>query len=439
MDKRNSSSLVSLRFLNRPIATISAIAVAVALGLVAGPLARGLRPLGDLYVALLQMCVLPFLLAAIPLAVRSAIGATASRTASSFLISVCGAIVVVGLIGAAIPAVAFHLAPFDRSCIAAIGSLVGGATGHVDIEFALDNVGAAATAAATASGPAALIPSNIFAALSANDTIRVLVFGALFGTVMVAYERRSGSRIFSGLQHLHDVCLLMFDWLNLLAPIGIVSLIAPQIALLGADAFVVLARFSGVFAAVSVVVLGLSILLTAVALRLSFLDTVARLFRPIMLGAATRNTIACIPSAIETMTIELRVPREACELCIPLGFATLRFGTMLYFAAATIFIGALVGESFGPLDALSVAALSFVASFGTLGLSGAAALVPLAAVLRPFGLSYELAFPLLVVVDPAANMVRVMLNIAVNCLIPVLAAGRARPESVALVAPAAAE
>jgi Na+/H+-dicarboxylate symporter len=420
--------MAMLRFLNRPAATMAAIAVAVALGLSGLSVARALRPIGDLYVALLQMCVLPFLLAAIPLAVRSAItGAAGSRTVGSLIVSVVGAIGVVGLIGALIPVIAFHFAPFDPSSIAAIGALVGGVSGNVDLEFALDAGNAAPDALAGESGWVAMIPSNIFAALSSNDTLRVLVFGAIFGAVMVAHERRSGKSFFSGLQQLHDLCLLLFDWLNLLAPIGIIALIAPQIAAFGSDVFVVLARFSYAFAAVSVVVLGLSVILTSIALRLSFAETLARLFRPIMLGAATRNTLACIPSAMETMTNELRVSRETCELYIPLGFATLRFGTMLYFAAATIFIGALVGRSFGPMDLLNVAIFSFIGSFGTLGLSGAAALVPLAAVLRPFGLSYELAFPLLIIVDPIAHMIRIMLNVAVNCLIPALAVGRQAP------------
>jgi hypothetical protein len=62
------------------------------------------------------------------------------------------------------------------------------------------------------------------------------------------------------------------------------------------------------------------------------------------------------------------------------------------------------------------------------------ALAPLAGVLRPFGLPYELAFPLLVIVDPLVHMVRIMLNVAVNCIIPALAAGRRLQKAAQLVA-----
>jgi hypothetical protein len=50
----------------------------------------------------------------------------------------------------------------------------------------------------------------------------------------------------------------------------------------------------------------------------------------------------------------------------------------------------------------------------------------LAIVLRPFGLSYELALPLIVIMDPVVAMVRGVLNVAGPCR---LAEDAARPEA----------
>jgi proton glutamate symport protein len=172
----------------------------------------------------------------------------------------------------------------------------------------------------------------------------------------------------------------------------------------------------------------MSMVILAIALRLDVLFTLARFSRPLMVAAATRNTLACIPISVETMTQELCTSAETCELYIPVGFATLRFGTMLHFAVATVFIGSLLGHSFGLGDMIMVAVLSVAASFATLGISGAAAMAPLAGVLRPFGLPYELAFPLLLIIDPLVHMVRIMLNVAVNCTIAALAGGSAARE-----------
>ena len=208
---------------------------------------------------------------------------------------------------------------------------------------------------------------------------------------------------------------------------------APQIAPLGPRVYIVLAHFSYIFFGLSALILVLSVVVLGAALRLNMYLAFGRFSKPLMVAAATRNTLACIPVAIETMTRELRASRDACELYIPIGFATLRFGTMLHFSVATLFIGALLGRTFSFTDILLVGVLSVAGSFATLGLSGAAALAPLAGVLRPFGLPYELAFPLLVIIDPLAHMVRIMLNVTVNCLIPALATVPTTKEGIELV------
>jgi Na+/H+-dicarboxylate symporter len=416
-------------WLNQPLTVLGAVVVALALGTSGWPFVESLRPIGDLYVALLQMCVLPFLLATIPLAVRSAFtGTTNAATIRALLGWIGCATVVVAAAGILVPSVVFHFAPFDQSTIEAMGSIVGGASGQADLEFSLDSDGAVFLSAAGQSGVLALVPSNIFSALSTDDTMRVLVFAAIFGASMAVCERRSGRSFFGSLRSLHDTCLLIFQWLNLLAPIGIIALIAPQIALIGPRVYLVLAHFSYVFFGLSAVILLISITVLAIALRLDVMFTFARFSKPLMIAAATRNTLACIPISVETMTQELRTSAETCELYIPVGFATLRFGTMLHFAVATVFTGALLGHSFGVGDMIMAAVLSVAASFATLGISGAAAMAPLAGVLRPFGLPYELAFPLLVIIDPLVHMVRIMLNVAVNCMIAALAAGNAESE-----------
>jgi proton glutamate symport protein len=430
IETRPSFSLSTLsRSINRPAVTLSAVAVAIALGMTRWPALQYLRPLGDFYIGLLQMCVLPFLLATIPLAVRSAMASgTAVSVVRALLVWLGLTIIVVSAVGVVVPSVIFRVVPPSEHTIATIGALVGSSSDRVDIEFALDPTRAMHVAPVPDSGILSVVPTNIFAALSGNESLRVLVFAVIFGIGMVTSERRSGESIFGALRHVHDVCLLIFDWFNLLMPIGVVALIAPQIALLGSDVYEVLSLFSYAFLATSLFVLAAAIMTVSAVLHLRPATALTSLLRPMMLGAATRNTLVCIPLALETMTDKLGVPREPCELYIPVGFATLRFGTILYFSVATLFMGTLFGRTFGILDVGLVAVLSIAASFATLGVTGLAALAPLATVLRPFGLSYELAVPLMIIVDPLANMIRVMLNVALNCLIPALAArGQLQP------------
>src|SRR5690242_14734543 len=90
--------------INRPWISISAVVVAVFLGMMQFPFLKYLQPVGDFYVGLLQMCVLPFLLATIPLAVRSALtSTTGSRVVAHLGMWLIVTLVVVGFIAVLTP------------------------------------------------------------------------------------------------------------------------------------------------------------------------------------------------------------------------------------------------------------------------------------------------------------------------------------------------
>lgn len=100
-----------------------------------------------------------------------------------------------------------------------------------------------------------MIPTTVFAALASNDSMRVLVFAAIFGIGMVFREKRSGQSVFGALSHIQEVCVLIFEWFSAFMPAGIIVLIAPQVALLGTEAYAVLALFFYAFPTVSALVL----------------------------------------------------------------------------------------------------------------------------------------------------------------------------------------
>jgi Na+/H+-dicarboxylate symporter len=423
----SDNSLKALsRSINRPSITLGAIALALVLGAMQLPFLQYLRPVGDFYIALLQICVLPFLLATIPLAVRSAMASgSAPGVLRSLLFWVLMTIIAVAAVSTLIPSLFFGYAAPDEQMIAKIGTLLGRSADNIDVEFAIDTRHAAEIKGAAEYGILALIPTNIFASLSSNDSVRVLVFAAIFGVGMVLTERQSGHSIFDALRHIQAVCALIFDWFSLLVPIGIVALVAPQVARLGSDAFTALTLFAYPFLATGALLLLAAPMLCAFALHASVASVFGVLLKPLMLAASTRNSLICVPLALETLKYDLKVQDEPCDLYIPIGIATIRFGTILYFVIATLFMGILMGRHFTPLDLGLVAFFAVAASFATIGVSGIAALAPLAIVLRPFGLSYEVAVPLMIIIDPLADMVRTMLNVGINCMIPTLAGARA--------------
>lgn len=425
------------KVINRPAVSISAALLAIWLGAMNFSFLKYLQPLGDVYVGLMQMCVLPFLLSTIPLAVRSALaGGSGGKVMVRLIIWLIVTILVVGAIAALLPRAIFSVMPLDQSASNRIGALFGASANRVDIELALNPDLAVKAGSQQESGLLAIIPTNIFAALASNDSLRVIIFAVIFGAGMVLSERRSGISIFSALKHIHGVCIMIFEWFNLFVPIGIIALVAPQIARLGPTVYAILAPFVYAFVGASALLLILPIVVISLRQRLVPAFVLGKILNPLTLAIATRNALICAPVALETLKDEFGTSPELCDLFIPMGFAVIRFGNIIHFISATLFIGYLMGRPFSWADLVFVAALSIMASFATIGVAGVAGLAPLAAVLRPFGLSYELALPLLIIVDPIAGMIRAMLNVALNMPIPVLASAREVSE-VAVVAASA--
>ena len=111
---------------NRPSITLAAIVIALALGAMRLPFLQYLRPVGDFYIALLKICVLPFLLSTIPLAVRSAmVGGSAAGTLRSLIVWLVITLVGVAIASVIVTSVILSFASVDERIIANIGALIG--------------------------------------------------------------------------------------------------------------------------------------------------------------------------------------------------------------------------------------------------------------------------------------------------------------------------
>ena len=325
-NSRLASSVEALAyFSSQPVVIFTSLAIALVIGVTRRPEVQYLKPAGDFYVALLQMCVLPFLLATIPLAVRSAISSGGGRDVAARLLGwLFVTTFVISLFATLASQAIFALAPIDHDALAKMGVLVSASSNYSDIEFALDPERTAAGSPVLFSGLLSVIPDNVFAALASNDSMRVLVFATIFGVGMVFSEKRSGYSVFGALAHIQEVCVLIFDWFGVLVPLGIIVLVAPQIALLNSSAYAVLGLFCSAVLVVSGIVLLAVALTVSFVLRIPVGASMTSMLGPIMLGAATRNTLVCIPSSLEALAGQLRLRREPCELYVPIGFALVR-------------------------------------------------------------------------------------------------------------------
>jgi Na+/H+-dicarboxylate symporter len=196
--------------INKPLFTLGFVVLAILIGFSGSPAVEYLRPVGDLYLALLQMLVLPFLITTIPLAIRSAMTAGNVRdVVFKLIIWTVVATVVCSAISLVVGTQLFNFIKLDQSELTRIGDFLGVSNvDKADIVVFID--GFKEVVNQGPSGLISLIPQNVFQDLAANDSNKILVFFAIFGIALVMSERANEHSLFGSIRHVQRVCLVIF-------------------------------------------------------------------------------------------------------------------------------------------------------------------------------------------------------------------------------------
>jgi Na+/H+-dicarboxylate symporter len=343
--------------------SLVALALALALGIwghISGAPAFAtldeiLKPIGALWMAALQMAVLPLvilkLLAAIVGAPSSeSVGKLGLRTLGLFVVMLVAAGLFTLLI--APPLVAFYDA--DPTTIASLKSTVA----LPELENA-----APVTLSAWISG---LLPRNLFAAAARGDLFPILLFTAVFGIAVTRLPEEKRLPVAALFQGLSAAMLTVIRWILVGTPVGVFALTYPTALRAGAGAAGMLGAF---IVLVSVLLLLATLLLypvTALFGRTS-MRTFARAVAPAQLVAvSTRSSIASLPALIEGGTEHLRLPVTATGFVLPLTVAVFKVNRTISSTAKLLFIAHLYDI---PLSAQTIVA--FMATVILLSFSSA--------------------------------------------------------------------
>lgn len=398
-----------------PLSLLAAVLAAIAFGLFAPAWALTLAPLGDAYLALFQVVLLPFLLAAMLSSVARLIRTPAARAYIRGLLTVYPAgLLVAAAVGALSSGLLEPGAAGHHGEGNALGQIIDTTQSSYATDFEVALADPLAPPAPKASIWAGLIPSNIFAALNAGETLKVLVFGVLFG---LALGRTPSTRneLLDMLEGVYATCQTFVRWLTLALPIGLFAMLSAQVAKSGLAPLVAMGGFVLTQAVAALVLLVLALAVVAWKTRTAWTATVQALGPAMLLAVSTRSSMACIPTVTEAMVDKLRLPRLGMELLMPLGTTVFRFGPALYYAVGTFFIAQLYGRPLEWTDVALVIGLSAFAAVASSGASGPLTLAMISLVCVPLRLPYEAALVLFIAVDALIDPLRTLGIVVGNC------------------------
>lgn len=257
-----------------------------------------------------------------------------------------------------------------------------------------------------------IIPDNVFSALSNGDLVAILFFAVFLGLALTRIGDK-GKTVISVLDGLADAMFQVIGWVVRLTPLGVLSFVAYNTAHYGWPLVAKLALFVAVCYGAVIVVLVVLFPIIAVIFRVPYLAMLRAVGDLVLLSFVTRSAEVVLAPLIRRLD-EFGIDRTAPSFILPLGYSFNADGATLYEGLAVVFLAHAYGVQ---LTLPKLITTLLVLMLLTKGIAG----VPSAAIVVLFSASAAVGLPaegvaILLAVDFVVDMARTGLNVVGNGL-----------------------
>ena len=260
------------------------------------------------------------------------------------------------------------------------------------------------------------IPTNIFNALSNANMMQIIVFAILFGVASLYLTQKQQEPLVNFFNAISEAMLKMAEWVILLTPIGVFSLISYVIAEQGID--VVFGLYKYVLLVIGVIIFHALITLPAVLRFFTKVNPFSYLLdvreAPIM-AFSTASSAATLPVSMRVVEEIGGVDKKTASFVLPLGATVSMDGTAAYLSVAVLYIANLAGVALSLGDQILLGITVVALSIGVAALPSAS-LVMMVIILNQVGLPVEY-MALIVAVDRLLDMCRTSLNVTSDLVV----------------------
>jgi aerobic C4-dicarboxylate transport protein len=381
------------------IAVIVAVAGGIAVGLIFPEFAKGLKPLGDGFVALIKMMIAPIIFCTIALGVGSVAKAAT-----------------VGKVGGLALGYFVIMSTFALGIGLVVGNLIHPGHGLNIASTTYDTSELAP--ASTTEFVMGIIPTSFFSSLTSGSILQALFVALLVGFALQRMGAK-GEPILGAIRQLQGLVFRILAMIMWVAPLGAFGAIAAVVGTTGVAALVALGALMVAFYItcilfVVVVLGGLLKLVTGV----NIFRVMKYLAREYLLIVSTSSSEVALPRLIAKME-HLGVSKPVVGITVPTGYSFNLDGTAIYLTMSSIFIANALGTPLSLPEQLSLLLFMMIASKGAAGVTGAG-LATLAGGLQAHRPDLVNGVGLIVGIDRFMSEARALTNFTGNAVATIL-------------------
>ncbi len=370
----------------------------VIVGAIAPDFAKQLKPLGDVFIRMIKMIVVPLIFSSLIMGIAGTgdfkkLGRLGGKAILWFEIATTLALfIALFAVNIAEPGVGVNL------------SATSGATDIVNKAASkqMDHVQMLVN----------IIPTNIIDAMARGDMLQIIFFSCLFA-IAAASMGKEGKQIVDLSKSITHIMFQVTHYVMYISPIGIFGAIAYTVGAFGLEMLIPLLKLVLTLYAALIVFLALILGIASALTKVNLFKLFFALKEPTILAFTTAASEAALPIAMEKLK-KVGIPNHIVSFVLPLGYTFNLDGSTLYSALTVVFIAQVYGVPF-PIDQQILMMITLMLS--TKGIAGVpgGSLIVVAATSAAFGLPVE-GLALILGVDRVLDMGRTVCNLLGNCI-----------------------
>ncbi|NIK12230.1 dicarboxylate/amino acid:cation symporter [Alkalibacillus almallahensis] len=351
-----------------------------------------LSPIGDIFLRLIQMMVVPIVFVSIVLGTAGLgdpkkLGRIGGKTIGFFLLSTTVALTIA-------MSLALLVKPGTPGLLDSV---------EIEEEYQAEETPSVVETLVN------IVPTNPIDAMASGEMLQIIFFSIFIGFALAVLSKKT-DKIYHLFEQAFDLVMYLIKIIMYMAPLGAFALIASAVGGVGLEAIQsMFAYFLVVLAALlihAVITYGSVIKFMAKKSPVWFIKNFAQ---AISVAFGTASSSATLPVSMTTAQKRLGVRESVSGFVQPVGATINMDGTAIMQGVATVFIAQVYAQSLSLTEMLTVVLIAVLASIGTAGVPGVG-LIMLAMVLDQVGLPVE-AIGLILGVDRLLDMARTAVNI----------------------------